>query len=182
MTNSNGITMENVIHHEACGHGMGKLADEYSGSSAITSSAKANLLKFHDAGGYVNVDVYSDVSQTLWAQYAEDERFSYECIGAYQGGYTYKSGVYRPTQTSIMNDNVGIFNAPSRAQIYRRVMSIAHDWNWTFNYETFVSFDASFRQRNYSSSSMQALDRQSRAGFIPLASPVLIEDDESKYF
>jgi hypothetical protein len=81
-----------------------------------------------------------------------------------------------------MNDNVGIFNAPSRAQIYRRVMSIAHDWNWTFDYETFVSFDSSFRQRYYSSSSMQAPHRQSRTGFIPLAPPVFEEDDARKYY
>ncbi len=181
MTNRNGLTFEDVLHHEACGHGMGKLADEYSGSTSITSNAKEQLSSFHKAGGYVNVDVESDVSESLWAQFAEDPRFSYENIGAYEGAYTYRYGVYRPTEDSIMNKNVGVFNAPSRAQIYRRVMSIAYDWNWTFDYESFVNFDAPFRERYYSSSTMMAPDLGIVNTFIPLAPPVLIEVDESMY-
>ena len=117
----------------------------------------------------------------MWAQFAEDPRFSYENIGAYEGAYTYRYGVYRPTEDSIMNKNVGVFNAPSRAQIYRRVMSIAYDWNWTFDYESFVNFDAPFRERYYSSSTMMAPDLGIVNTFIPLAPPVLIEVDESMY-
>lgn len=181
MSQQQGMSFENVIHHEACGHGLGKLADEYTGNGAITSEVSSQLQRFQNAGAYVNVDLHSSVSATSWASYASDSRFSNEYLGAYEGGYTYTYGVYRPTTNSIMNNNKGVFNAPSRAQIYKRVMSIANSWNWTFNYEDFVNFDAPFRASHYTSS---ATAQQARPlnyveinDFIPLAPPVFVRDE-----
>ena len=178
MSQQSGMTFEDVIHHEACGHGLGKLADEYTGNGAIPASEADNLEVFQRAGAYVNVDLHSDVVYTSWADYAADSRFGYERLSAYKGGYTYNSGVYRPTQTSIMDSNKGIFNAPSRAQIYKRVMGIANDWNWTFDYDSFVSFDATFRSNNYNSSAMSARQNYvERNDFVPLAPPVFVKDN-----
>ena len=179
MSQQYGMTFEDVIHHEACGHGLGKLADEYTGNGTIPTSKANELGVFQRAGAYVNVDLHSSVVSTSWADYAADSRFGYENISAYQGGYTYNTGVYRPTQTSIMVDNKGIFNAPSRAQIYKRVMGIANDWNWTFDYESFVSFDAPFRSNNYNSSSTMSARQNyvERVDFVPLAPPVFVKDN-----
>lgn len=179
MSEQSGMTFEDVIHHEACGHGLGKLADEYTGNGTIPTSKANELGVFQRAGAYVNVDLHSDVSSTLWADYAADSRFGYENLDAYQGGYTYNYGVYRPSQTSIMVSNKGIFNAPSRAQIYKRVMGIANDWNWTFDYEGFVSFDAPFRSNNYNTSSTMSVRRNyvERDDFVPLAPPVFVKDN-----
>lgn len=178
MSTQQGMTYENVIHHEACGHGLGKLADEYTGSGTIPPSEISSLNIFQNAGAYVNVDLQYNVSSTLWADFAADSRFDYEHLGAYEGGYTYDYGVYRPTQTSIMVTNKGTFNAPSRAQIYKRVMDIANDY-WTFDYEEFVNFDAPFRNRFYNSSSAQAAPRNyvERDDFEPLAPPVFVKDN-----
>lgn len=35
------------------------------------------------------------------------------------------------------------FNAPSREEIYKRVMKESEGDSWTYDYETFVAFDAS---------------------------------------
>ncbi len=177
MTDERDITFEEVLHHEACGHGLGKLADEYSRNGTIPSANADRLILYHNAGAYVNVDLHSDVSSTLWADFASDPRFGYEKIGAYQGGYTYSFGVYRPTQTSIMDSNKGVFNAPSRAQIYKRVMGIANNRDWSFDYEDFVRFDADFRSGHYNNSNQtKALKHALPDGFTPLAPPVLVKD------
>lgn len=180
MSDQSGMTFEDVIHHEACGHGFGKLADEYSNSGTIPSSERQKLAQFQAAGAYTNVDTHSDVQSTLWSQYANDSRFSAENLGAYEGAYTYSRGVYRPTITSIMVSNKGIFNAPSRAQIYSRVMSISNNWNWDFDYESFVKFDEHIRSIIYSdtsnSSNAKAMNIDSE-NYIPLAPPVFVLDN-----
>ncbi|MDY4753129.1 MAG: hypothetical protein SPD44_10540, partial [Prevotella sp.] len=66
-------------------------------------------------------------------------------LSCYEGAYTYLKGVWRPTVNSIMRDNSGAFNAPSRCMIYKRCMHIALASAWTDDYETFVSFDAPSR-------------------------------------
>lgn len=177
MSEQSGMTFEDVIHHEACGHGLGKLADEYTGNGTIPDSQVNKLEVYQRAGAYVNVDLHAKVGSTSWADYAADSRFGYEKIGAYEGGFSYDSGVYRPTRTSIMDSNKGIFNAPSRAQIYKRVMGIANDWNWTFDYESFVSFDAPFRSENYNSSSTMTVRQNyvEKNDFVPLAPPVFVK-------
>jgi len=182
MTDMNICTFEEVLHHEACGHGFGKLADEYySGTGTIPESKVTELLSFQNAGAYINVDVHNDVSKTLWADYAADGRFASEQLGAYAGAYTYFIGVYRPTMNSIMNNNKGIFNAPSRAQIYKRTMSIANDWNWTFDYEAFVEFDRPIRDVIYNSLQSKKSTvwhaPMKDEEFIPLAPPVFVQDN-----
>lgn len=183
MANQYGMTFEDVIHHEACGHGIGKLADEYSGGSAISSDAISRLLKFQDAGAYVNVDINSDVSSTSWSRLAADERFGGENLGAYEGAYTYAYGIYRPTFTSIMDNNKGVFNAPSRAQIYKRVMGTAYNWSWTFDYEGFVAFDSNIRQNMLNSVSNNApgLEQPVSMEGYRLPSPVFVKDSPEKY-
>lgn len=175
MAQENGMTFENVIHHEACGHGMGKLADEYSGSGTIPSSEKNTLQLYQNGGAYTNVDLHTNVNETSWSRFAADSRFATEQIGAYEGAYTYSYGVYRPSQTSIMVSNKGIFNAPSRAQIYKRTMSIAFNGTWEFDYEAFVSFDEPIRERIYTKTSL--IQREPfNYSFVPLAPPVFVKD------
>lgn len=44
---------------------------------------------------------------------------------------------------SVMNQHhvYGTFNAPSRAQIYTRIMKLSEGSSWEFDYETFVKWD-----------------------------------------
>lgn len=69
-----------------------------------------------------NVDFTTDESEVLWSAFLSDSRYSSEGLGIYERACTYMTGVYRPTENSMMNDNTEGFNAPSRKAIYDMVM------------------------------------------------------------
>lgn len=95
-----------------------------------------------------NIDAHADVSQTRWAHLAADRlgRYDSENLGAYEGSNLYEYEFYRPTQNSMMRFNDTPFNAPSREAIYKNVMQESEGPSWTYNYETFVEFDAKGRE------------------------------------
>lgn len=47
----------------------------------------------------------------------------------------------------MMRYNDMPFNAPSREAIYKRVMQLSEGDTWTYDYETFVAFDAAGHQQ-----------------------------------
>ncbi|MBR0305682.1 MAG: hypothetical protein IIX07_02585, partial [Lachnospiraceae bacterium] len=81
-------------------------------------------------------------SKVRWNYFLEDERYANEGLGVYEGGLTYWTGVWRPTENSIMRYNVGGFNAPSREAIYYRINKLAYGKDWEYDYEDFVEYDA----------------------------------------
>jgi len=68
-----------------------------------------------------------------------------EGLGCFEGGLTYWTGVWRPTEESIMNNNTGGFNAPSRYAIWYRIGKLAYGENWNGSYEDFVTWDLAHR-------------------------------------
>ena len=70
-----------------------------------------------------------------------------------------------------MQSNTGGFNAPSREAIYKRAMNIAASGSYTYNYEDFVTYDASYRESAYKSSNTRAAWQ--RPNLPPLGKPVL---------
>ncbi|MBR5396492.1 MAG: hypothetical protein IK145_01395 [Bacteroidales bacterium] len=135
-----------TLVHEVCGHGLGKLADEYYYFyyGVINESTVEYIKERQKHNWYVNVDFTSDPTKVLWSRFASDSRYASEKIGAYEGGYSYYSGVWRPTEGSIMfqsGDPTARFNAPSRCQLYKRIMTLSEGPSWTFDYETFVNWD-----------------------------------------
>ena len=165
-----------TLRHEGCGHGFGKLADEYFYSSQGTIPTKkiAELKQWKGFayGFYENVNLTSDQNTILWSKFISDSRYSGK-VSVYEGGYTYPYGVYRPTDNSIMRYNTGGFNAPSREAIYKKIMKFSEGDAWTYDYETFVAFDAPAR-------SAEAVTRAAvdKANFIPLAPPVMVMVDK----
>lgn len=137
-----------VLVHEAVGHGLAKLGDEYAyeeqGSIPATEIRKLESLQ--EEGWMQNISMSDIPQQTPWGKFTVDTRYASEQLGAYQGAYTYWSGVYRPTPNSIMNQNGSSFNVPSREAIYKRVMKESSP-QWTYDYEKFVEFDASLPAR-----------------------------------
>ncbi len=132
-----------VLNHEACGHGFAKLADEYvePGRENTTFTATADLDERHAAGWYVNVDYRNDPSSVPWSRLLNDPRYADEGLGLYEGAYTYGLGCYRSTENSMMRYNNCPFNAPSREQIYKRIMSESEGEGWQYDYEAFVAYD-----------------------------------------
>lgn len=136
-------TFASLLHHEACGHGFAKLADEYYHEGTTISEAEVIYLQaFNALGWYMNVDTVSDPSKVRWAKFLSDERYSDQGLGIFEGGYVYQFGVYRPTENSIMRYNAGGFNAPSREAIYYRIHKLAYGDDWEYDYEKFVEYDA----------------------------------------
>ena len=166
-----------TLRHEGCGHGFGKLADEYFYDSMgrIPDDKVSELKKWKGFayGFYENVDLTSDPNTILWSKFISDSRYSGK-VGVYEGGYTYPYGVYRPTDNSIMRYNTGGFNAPSREAIYKKIMKFSEGNAWTYDYETFVAFDAPARSAEAVTRAAAQCAAVDKANFIPLAPPVMV--------
>ena len=161
------------VRHEAGGHGFAKLADEYyySGGGPIPENEASKLKMLHDCGWYLNIDTESDPTKILWSPFISDARYSSEGLGVFEGAFLYETGVYRPTQNSIMNTNEGIYNAPSRKAIYNRILRLSNDESWQFNMEDFTNYDAINRSP---SSTKQRSARHQQTDFPPLHTPVIV--------
>ena len=142
--------VSNVLTHEAGGHGFGKLFDEYEEYTGMTlpEESKTELEnQWTTLGWGANVDWRSNPTEVKWAKFINDDRYVDEQIGVYEGSYLYQFGAYRPTENSMMRYNDMPFNAPSREEIYKRVMKESEGDSWSYDYETFVAFDAAGRQQ-----------------------------------
>ena len=170
-----------TLIHEGCGHGFGKLADEYSytENGRIPEDEMSELKRWLSFayGFYENVDLTNDPNTILWSKFISDSRYSGN-VGVFEGGYTYAYGVYRPTEYSIMRYNTGGFNAPSREAIYKKIMKFSEGEAWTYDYETFVAFDAPARSAQAATRAAAQSAAVDKANFIPLAPPVMVMVDE----
>ncbi len=147
--NSTGYSKDDLtatLIHELVGHGIGKLDDEYSYSSLgripqdEIDYIKANKEKY---GWYRNTDFTSDPDKVKWNAFLKDSRYKDENLGVFEGGGAYVSGVYRPSENSMMSyQSISErFNAPSRQAIWIRVMRLSEGKSWTPDYESFVKWD-----------------------------------------
>jgi hypothetical protein len=136
-----------LIQHEAGGHGFAKLADEYvGGSDDMISQSEKDLKRANEKfGWYRNVDFTEDPSKVKWAHILSDERYASEPEGIYEGALGYGGGVWRPTYTSIMKDNQGAFNAPSREAIWYRIHKLAYGSGWKYDFDSFAEYDTKNR-------------------------------------
>lgn len=169
-TNSDAATFAGLVSHEAGGHGFAKLADEYSYEGTIPDDEAKSYKDKFPLGWWNNIDFTDDLSQVKWARFLRDERYANEGLGAYEGGCTYALGVWHPTVESIMNMNVGGFNAPSRYAIWYRIGKLAYGDDWAGSYEDFVAYDAVNRQQpTVAASRRNYVEKQ----LPPLAPPVI---------
>ncbi|WP_298651025.1 M64 family metallopeptidase [uncultured Proteiniphilum sp.] len=134
-------TFEEIVYHEAGGHGFGRLLDEYIyyPNQSYPATSRLELDQFRQGNIWsfgANLSVTNDRESVHWHHYFEKD--AYEMVGLYEGGGLYGKGVWRPEENSCMNDNTPYFNAPSREAIVRRVMAIN---NKTFDYDTYYSRD-----------------------------------------
>ena len=140
-------TMAEIIHHEGGGHAFGKLADEYyyDFNEPVSQNGLDYLHQVEKYGWYKNIDSESSPTAVKWAKFLADPRYAGEQLGVYEGANLCLTGMYRPTEDSMMNSNKGKFNAPSREAIYYRIHKLAYGTSWKYDYETFVKWDAKNR-------------------------------------
>lgn len=171
-------TFASLLHHEANGHGFAKLADEYAYDwmGAVPNDYVSEIQdQQNNWGWWKNVDFTDDLSQVRWSHFLNDDRYDAEGLGAFEGGLTYWTGVWRPTENSIMRYNTGGFNAPSREAIYHRIHKLAYGDSWEYDYEEFVEWD----EINRSSASSAGAARSRRGNYVeqsmpPTAPPVVV--------
>ena len=134
-----------VIHE--FGHAFGNLADEYtySGDSyaMLPQVERDNLLYIFPYGLWKNIDVTNDPETVKWHHFLTDSRYAESGTGIYEGAYLYRTGVWRASEESVMNDHHYRwgFNAPSREALYYRIHKLAYGKDWPYEFEDFVQWD-----------------------------------------
>lgn len=165
-------TFEDIVHHEACGHGFGFLGDEYFYTGTIPSGEVEEVNYFFNTyGWYANVDVTDNPSAIRWKNFLSDPVYK-STVGIYEGAFTYAYGAYRPTNESIMRSNKGMFNSPSRYALFKRIMELSGD---TSSWEKFVNYDT----KNLASSNVLEADGYAAPDdFVPLSRPVIVDEKQ----
>lgn len=142
------------LRHEAGGHGFGFLADEYYNYQATTPQSHIDEYNrlYNAYGWYSNVDFTNNPATVRWSAFLSDDRYKNE-VGIFEGGALYSLGAYRPSQNSMMRENMEYFNAPSRWAIYKRIMELSGE---NYSFETFLEYDEVNRGTHASQSSFSA--------------------------
>lgn len=134
-----------VFVHEVGGHGLGKLADEYTEHTVDDDRLDEEIMMLREYWieneWYLNVDYRNDPLQVNWRHFLADPRYDAENLGVYAGAYAKDGHFYRPSDNSMMNYNNSPFNAPSRELIYKRVMRESEGAEWKYDFETFYNLD-----------------------------------------
>lgn len=137
-----------IIVHEAGGHGIGKLLDEYltgNDDSGLSDEEKEQMRQqltgmYHARDWGLNLSFYSEPEKAPWAHMMADEDYADE-VGMYQGAWMFPTLCWRATENSVMNNDYSRFNAPSREAIYKQVMKASEGDSWTFDFAGFKQFD-----------------------------------------
>ena len=129
-----------VLRHEAGGHGFAFLADEYSNyfESAPADHVSHYKEMYDKYGWFSNVDFTDDPAKIRWSAFLGDDRYK-DTVGIFEGGALYMKGVWRPSKNSLMNENMGGFNAPSRWAIYQQILKRSGE---DYSFAKFLEYDA----------------------------------------
>ena len=133
-----------LVHHEAGGHGFGKLADEYIYHNAFIQSCicsccnhvkEVNIYKSY--GFFENISLLGDMHKVPWSHLIFDPQYS-NTVDIYEGAYMHTRGVFRSEATSCMNNNIPYYNAISRESMVKRIMKYAGE---EYSFEAFKAKD-----------------------------------------
>ncbi len=142
-----------VIQHEAGGHGIGWLADEYIYHVAFIQKCKctdgcghvAELEADHAFGFGLNLSLTGRYKEVPWSHLIFHKNYG-DIVDIYEGGYFHSRGVYRSEYNSCMNNNVPYFSTWSRQLIVQRIMHLAGE---TFDFDSFVANDKRTMGRDF---------------------------------
>lgn len=127
-----------LVKHEGGGHAFGRLADEYNWGGTADAAKKQSLANEQNNNGfYWNVSSTTGASSP-WAHFIG--RAGYDDVGYFEGAWGCSTGLYRPTENSIMLNNQGNFNAPSREIIYKRII-LQSEGPGSYNFDRFLEYD-----------------------------------------
>ena len=131
------------IHHDAGGHGFGKLADEYIFHNGFISACpscgdvRPAIWNMKSYGFYENISLTGDWNEVEWSHLIFDPQYS-NVVDVYEGAHMHTRGVWRSEATSCMNNNIPYYNAISRESMVKRIMKYAGE---EYSYEAFKALD-----------------------------------------
>lgn len=133
-----------IVHHEAGGHGFGKLADEYIYHNAFVQSCMCSCCPHLDVisvykayGFYDNISITGDMHSVPWSHLIYDPQYS-NTVDVYEGAFYHTRGVFRSEPTSCMNNNIPYYNAISREAMVKRIKKYAGE---EYSFEDFKAND-----------------------------------------
>ena len=133
-----------LVHHEAGGHGFGKLADEYIYHNAFIQSCACSccghvgaINNMKSYGFYENISLNGSMQEVPWSHMIYDPQYS-NVVDVFEGAYMHTRGVFRSEATSCMNNNIAYYNAISREAMVKRIMKYAGE---EYSYEAFKAKD-----------------------------------------
>ena len=133
-----------LVHHEAGGHGFGKLADEYIYHNAFIYSCGCACCPHADAinefqsyGFYQNISLTGSMKDVPWSHMIYDAQYS-NTVDVYEGGFYHARGVFRSEPTSCMYNNIPYYNAISREAMVKRIKDYAGE---EYSFEDFKTND-----------------------------------------
>ncbi len=135
---------QGLVHHEAGGHGFGKLADEYIYHNTFISACglgcgdlRPAIWNMKSYGFYENISLTGDWNEIEWSHLIFDPQYS-NVVDVYEGAFMHTRGVYRSEATSCMNNNIAYYNAISREAMVKRIMKYAGE---EYSFEAFKAKD-----------------------------------------
>ena len=133
-----------MVHHEAGGHGFGKLADEYIYHNAFIQSCDCfccshvkELNTFKSYGFYDNISLTGDMQSVPWSHLIYDPQYS-NTVDVYEGAFFHTRGVFRSEPKSCMHNNIPYYNAVSREAMVKRIKKYAGE---EYSFEDFKAND-----------------------------------------
>lgn len=133
-----------LVHHEAGGHGFGKLADEYIYHNAFIQSCGCwdcphvdELKELKSYGFFDNISLTGNMQDVPWSHMIYDPQYS-KIVDVYAGAFYHTRGVFRSEPTSCMNNNIPYYNAISREAMVKRIKKYAGE---EYSFEEFKAND-----------------------------------------
>ncbi len=167
-----------LVQHEACGHGFGRLADEYIYHQAFIQKCKCvccghldDLLERQSIGFGLNLSINGKYKEVPWSHLIFHKNYS-DIVDVFEGGFFHSRGVYRSEYNSCMNNNVPYFSSWSRELIVRNIMKIAGE---EFDLESFYAKDSRSVGRDFTSTSRSGVNQAAVNGHKGQA-PVIIKN------
>lgn len=141
-----------IIQHEAGGHGIGWLGDEYVYHRSYIQKCPCNCCNHvadleadHAAGFALNLSLNGKYREVPWKHLMAHPDY-HNSVDIYEGGYFHSKGVYRSEFNSCMNNNVAYFSAWSRQLIVERISKLA---GVPFSLDAFYQKDVDESDRMY---------------------------------
>lgn len=129
---------QGLVHHEAGGHGFGKLSDEsIIINEWLCGACYYNIILNKSYGFYENISLTGDWNKVEWSHLIFDPQYS-NVVDVFEGAHNHPRGVWRSEATSCMNNNIPYYNAISRESMVKRIMKYAGE---PYSYEAFKAKD-----------------------------------------